>query len=90
MFDSWAKIPFAGAILTDADRAETAVVHGCWVSFAKTGVPSCPGLPAWPRYNGGDDTVMYFGPVNATRTHLDTEILDAVEAARIAKGVLKP
>jgi len=90
VFDSWAKIPFAGAILTDADRAETAVVHGCWVSFARTGVPSCSGAPTWPRYNGGDDTVMYFGPVNATRTHLDNEILDAVEKARIAKGVLKP
>ena len=77
MFDSWAKIPFAGAILTDADRAETAVVHGCWVAFAKTGIPTCPGGVEWPRYNGADDTVMYFG-------------LDAVEKARISKGVLKP
>ena len=90
VFDSWAKIPFAGAILTDADRAETAVVHGCWVAFAKTGVPTCPGGVDWPRYNGADDTVMYFGPVNAAKSHLDTDILDAVEKARISKGVLKP
>jgi para-nitrobenzyl esterase len=90
VFDSWAKIPFAGAILTDADKAETAVVHGCWVSFAKTGAPSCPGAPAWPRYNGADDTLMYFGPANSVKAHLDTDILDAVERARIAEGKLKP
>ncbi len=90
VFDSWAKIPLAGALLTDADRAETAVVHGCWVSFAKTGVPACPGAPDWPRYNFADDAVMAFGPTNAIKTHLDTTILDTVEQARIAKGVLKP
>ena len=38
----------------------TALVHSCWVSFAKTGVPTCVGGPAWPAFTGERDTLIDF------------------------------
>jgi para-nitrobenzyl esterase len=37
------------------------MVHGCWVSFAKTGRPECPGAPAWPAYTRAADQTYVFG-----------------------------
>ncbi len=71
VFDSWDR--FSGAVasvyrlmsggvfqVTAQDRAVTAFVHGCWVAFAKTGRPDCPGGPAWPEYSVGADQLMDF------------------------------
>jgi para-nitrobenzyl esterase len=38
----------------------TAIVHGCWVAFAKSGQPACPGAPAWSPYTASHDTLMKF------------------------------
>jgi para-nitrobenzyl esterase len=67
------EIPFAfdtvkaryGDKLTAADAAMAKTMNTYWATFAKTGVPSAPGAPAWPRY-GADDQLMDFtntGPV---------------------------
>ncbi|MGI9170350.1 MAG: carboxylesterase family protein, partial [Caulobacteraceae bacterium] len=52
VFDSWDHLGALGAglKLSEADKAMTALVHSCWVVFAKTGAPTCAGGPAWPRY----------------------------------------
>lgn len=45
-------------ILNDDDKKMTQIMHGCWVSFVKTGRPSCPGAPDWPRYHRESDQLM--------------------------------
>ena len=47
---------------TDKDRALSAAMMSYWTNFAKTGNPNAPGLPAWPRYKEGADTIMYLDP----------------------------
>jgi para-nitrobenzyl esterase len=43
---------------TPDDHQTAALLHGCWVAFIRTGVPSCPGAPAWPAYRASDDRLM--------------------------------
>lgn len=52
--------------LTAEDSALSKKAHQYWVSFAKTGNPSGPGLPAWPVQNPKSDMIVDFtnaGPV---------------------------
>ena len=44
--------------LSDVDRRVQTMMHGCWVAFAKTGKPECPGAPAWPAYERASDQWM--------------------------------
>ncbi|NOX50555.1 MAG: carboxylesterase/lipase family protein [Gammaproteobacteria bacterium] len=51
--------PFLSKVLLDdEDRQMTYVMHHCWLSFVKTGKPSCPGAPDWPAYNRDSDKLM--------------------------------
>lgn len=57
------EIPFvfgtASEFARTADDAKVqAMMHGCWVSFIKTGAPACPSAPAWPAYSAAEDKVM--------------------------------
>ena len=88
VFDSWSHIFGAGLLLTAADRAETQVVHGCWVAFAKTGTPTCPGAPAWPTYAPASDSLMDFSDANTVKTHFDKPILDVIETTVKSSGRL--
>src|SRR4029078_13354470 len=45
---------------TDADRSLEKTVSQYWVNFATTGDPNGPGLPAWPAYVPGTDSVLHF------------------------------
>lgn len=65
-----AEIPFvfdtlertlATASANDADRTVATTMHACWIAFAKTGQPTCPGAPAWPVFDASNDAVMRFG-----------------------------
>ena len=68
---------------TAEDLAQANFVHGCWVAFAKTGVPDCPGV-AWPTYTTESDATMVFDetkgrPVKAFRK----QIYDILESKLI-------
>ena len=43
-----------------AQAALSAKMMGAWTSFARTGVPEAPGLPAWTRYEADHRPTMIF------------------------------
>ena len=65
VFETQDKTPVP-ALISDADRAEGRLVHGCWVAFAKTGKPDC-GVP-WPAYDPSQDALLYFGKDNGVKS----------------------
>jgi para-nitrobenzyl esterase len=72
----------------DADQAEMTLVHGCWAAFVKTGVPVCPGGPAWPSYSRDTDQLMLFGDTAEVETHFRKaayDLLDLIQAAGLAE-----
>ena len=50
-----------GATVTAEDQVLATAAHAAWVNFVKTGAPSSPGLPAWPRYEPGSRQTMILG-----------------------------
>ena len=50
---------FAGD--TPAAHELSAAMQDAWLAFVRTGDPGHPGLPAWPRYDGGRRATMLFG-----------------------------
>ena len=44
---------------TDAEQALSDVMINYWTNFAKTGNPNGEGLPGWPLFDDGQETVMY-------------------------------
>jgi len=82
VFDTQMIIPNYADQIVDEDRVEAAKMHSCWVSFAKTGVPTCDGLAAWPAYSPARDALMEFGLTNGVREHFRKAQLDAVEAQK--------
>lgn len=44
---------------TDDDRKLSDLMMDYWVNFAKTGNPNKEGLPQWPQFDTGGNTVMY-------------------------------
>jgi para-nitrobenzyl esterase len=81
VFDSQMGIPNYSAEIVDEDRAMAKLVHSCWVAFAKTGVPTCAGAPAWPTYTPQADQLMEFGLSTGVRQHFRKPELDAQEKA---------
>jgi para-nitrobenzyl esterase len=71
----------AGLFLTDEDRAMTATMHACWVSFIKDGKPTCPAAPEWPAYTRETDQLMELNSQPQVRTGFRAEQLDAQEQA---------
>ena len=93
VFDTWDKLgALAGGIKPTAqDLAVTAVMHSCWVAFAKTGKPDCTGAPAWPAYTRTRDTLMDFdGAPPSVKTNLRKTQLDAQEAVVLPKLDVSP
>ena len=45
---------------TDADRSLEKIVSQYWVNFATNGDPNGPGLPTWPAYVPGTNSVLHF------------------------------
>jgi len=83
VFETIDKAPIPPQALTDADRAYARMVHGCWVSFAKSGSPQCPGGPAWPAYTLAADPTYVFGDT----PHVETGFLKA--PYDVQAGILK-
>jgi para-nitrobenzyl esterase len=73
--------PVSGpAMPSDQDRTMAAVMHACWVSFAKTGAPGRGCLP-WPRYDPKTDQLLEFGTPDGPRTNFRKRELDLAQAA---------
>ncbi len=51
----------AGPVDSEDDRFSTAL-SSCWVSFAKSGKPSCSFATDWPRYNASSDHLLRLSP----------------------------
>jgi para-nitrobenzyl esterase len=85
VFDSWDKIDprLSRGPETDADRALTKVVHGCWVAFAKTGAPNFPTPEPWPAYTPARDQLMTFDETVDLKTHFRKPELDVQEADKV-------
>ena len=67
---------------SQADAAMAETVNAYWVNFAKTGDPNGAGLPPWPAYTLGNDTLMSFGQDGAQPIQgFGKGRLDAIDAA---------
>jgi para-nitrobenzyl esterase len=72
---------------TAADQTEMTLLHGCWVSFVKGGVPTCPSAPAWPAYSPAADQLMLFGqPDTEVKAGFRKAAYDVLEADALAKS----
>jgi para-nitrobenzyl esterase len=67
---------------TATDERISAEVRARWVAFARGGEPQARGLPAWPRYGGGQDQVLDIDITTQTTTRnaVDKARLDVLEA----------
>ncbi len=81
VFDTWDKLSALSRMLPPETRTMTALVHSCWVAFARTGVPACQGAPAWPAYSADRDELMELGLATGVRRHFRQPQLDAQEHA---------
>lgn len=92
VFDSWKSLgPVGGGLNpTAADLAITAELHGCWVSFAKSGSPACPGGPEWPAYDSRNAQVMVFGAAARVENGFRAAHYDAQEAVQFKAGGARP
>jgi para-nitrobenzyl esterase len=87
VFDAWGRYPppIQRALLgsdsgpTAEDLAVTRQLHDCWVSFAKTSRPVCPGAPAWPAYSRRKDELMDFDSTTTIQGHLRAAQYDALD-----------
>jgi para-nitrobenzyl esterase len=76
VFDTQMIVPNYASEIVQEDRDHAALMHSCWVAFAKTGVPTCKGGPAWPAYRPASDQLLEFGLTTEVRTHFRTPQLD--------------
>lgn len=67
---------------SEEDKAMAALMHSCWVAFAKTGAPTCASGPAWPAYTPANDQLMEFGSPSGVRTGFRKAELDKALAAQ--------
>jgi para-nitrobenzyl esterase len=80
VFGNGDKVP--GRRLTSSqDKDMEALMHACWVAFAKTGKPTCGSGAAWPAYDPAADQLMEFGVDPGVRTNFRKAFLDADQKA---------
>lgn len=86
VFASWGRLGKLGEGYTPSAETlkETAIIHGCWVAFARTGRPQRCAPGGWPAYDPTKDQLYEFGVENGVRTNLRKTQLDAHEASRAA------
>jgi len=80
VFEYWGRrTPMS--VVSEDDKAMAALMHACWVSFAKTSIPRC-GAEAWPAYDA-TDKLMEFGIESGVRTHFRKPQIDFQQAAAL-------
>ena len=83
VFDTQMIVPNYSAEIVEADRKVAAFMHSCWVSFAKTGRPTCEADGrAWPAYSPTTDELMVFDNPPRIVAHYRRAQLDAQQAAQ--------
>jgi para-nitrobenzyl esterase len=70
------------SVVSAEDRSMATKMHGCWVAFAKTGVPTC-GAEPWPAYDPKRDQLMEFGSPGGVKVNFRKSRLDAQETAAL-------
>jgi para-nitrobenzyl esterase len=71
-----------GAGFDEQGASISKAANAYWVAFAKTGDPGSAGGPAWPKWDGTNESIMEFGPEGAPHVdqHFHKARLDWVEA----------
>ncbi|MDP1616167.1 carboxylesterase/lipase family protein [Phenylobacterium sp.] len=77
VFEYWGRRT-PDSVVSDEDRAMASLMHGCWVSFARSGAPACEDQ-AWPAYDPVSDQLLEFGADTGLRQGFGRRQLDAVE-----------
>jgi para-nitrobenzyl esterase len=84
VFEYWGRRTPMSAVSED-DRAMAALMHGCWVAFARTGRPDCPSGEAWPAYDPKTDKLLEFGQTSGVRQGFRKRELDATQAVELRR-----
>ena len=83
VFDTQMIVPNYSSEIVDADRVVANFMHSCWVSFAKTGKPTCAADGRrWPAYSPATDELMVFDNPPRIAAHYRKTQLDAQQAAQ--------
>ncbi len=72
-------------VLTERDFTWADTVRAYWLNFARGGNPNGPGLPEWPEYKPDTDQTQELGAEIVTRTGLNKQALDLLEARALAR-----
>jgi para-nitrobenzyl esterase len=84
VFEYWGRrTPMS--MVSEDDKAMAALMHGCWVAFAKSGKPDCPSGETWPAYDPKSDALMEFGRQSGVRRAFRKPQLDATEAVELRR-----
>jgi para-nitrobenzyl esterase len=78
VFETWMNAPLLARAMSVADKATSTTMSACWVSFAKTGKPTCPPAPDWPAYDPKTDRQMEFGETIKVETPPRAAALDII------------
>ena len=70
---------FPPGILSETDRNVADVLHGCWVAFARTGKPDCPGAGPWQPFDPRSGQEMIFDAHSSVGDPGDNDILDLLQ-----------
>ena len=89
IFRSWGQMPLASRLLTKQDNDFSVMISACWVAFAKTGTPSCAGLPPWKPYAPETDVLMELSPKSGPKANFRKDKLDAFLPAEGAVNGLR-
>lgn len=60
VFGTLERVPALRALVSQRDRAMTAMMSACWIAFARQGRPECDGAPSWPAYRSETDELLKF------------------------------
>lgn len=81
VFEYWGRrTPMS--VVSDEDKAVAALMHACWVAFARSGAPKC-GPEPWPAYDPKSDQLMEFGAASGVRTNFRKARFDLQQAATL-------
>jgi len=87
VFEYWGRRTPLSQV-SDDDKAMATLMHRCWITFARTGVPAC-GVEPWPAYDPAKDQLMQFGAKSGVvsgfrKRQLDAQAADALPPLKLS------